>query len=150
MSERWQPRRVEREVDILRCHAVIRQLRPHLREPDRFLDRVREQMGAGYRLACMEAPDGTVVAVAGFRRTENLAWGRFLYVDDLVVHEAWRSAGHGRRMLEWLKQEARALGCTQLHLDSGVQRPDAHRFYQREGLTLSSYHFQIALGSAGG
>lgn len=146
MSERWQPRQVDADRDIRRCHAVVRQLRPHLGEPERFLARVRQQMEAGYRLACLEAPDGSVIAVAGFRIAENLAWGRFLYVDDLVVDEAWRSAGHGRRMLEWLKREARALGCAQLHLDSGVQRPDAHRFYQREGLTLSSYHFQAALG----
>ncbi|HYW91695.1 MAG TPA: GNAT family N-acetyltransferase [Gammaproteobacteria bacterium] len=146
MSERWQPRLVQRDEDIRRCHAVMRQLRPHLREAERFLARVREQMQAGYRLACLEAPDGPVIAVAGFRTSENLAWGRFLYVDDLVVDEAWRSAGHGGRMLEWLKRQAAAQGCAQLHLDSGVQRPDAHRFYQREGLMLSSYHFQIALG----
>jgi hypothetical protein len=45
-------------------------------------------------------------------------------------------------MLDWLTEEARRADCVQLHLDSGVQRPDAHRFYFREGLTISAYHFR--------
>ena len=40
---------------------------------------------------------------------------------------------------------ARAAGCSVLDLDSGVQRRDAHRFYMREGLTISSFHFARVL-----
>jgi hypothetical protein len=32
-------------------------------------------------------------------------------------------------------------GCTQLHLDSGMQRKDAHRFYEREGMVAEGLHF---------
>jgi hypothetical protein len=46
-------------------------------------------------------------------------------------------------MLSWLKSHARELGCSQLHLDSGVQRFTAHRFYVREGFKISSHHFSI-------
>ena len=28
-----------------------------------------------------------------------------------------------------------------MHLDSGIQRKDAHRFYEREGMSLASVHF---------
>ena len=84
-------------------------------------------------------------AVAGFRILENLAWGRFLYVDDLVTRSDARSHGHGARLLRWLRRLARSEGCIELHLDSGVQRVDAHRFYEREGLRRSSYHFSMAL-----
>jgi hypothetical protein len=48
-------------------------------------------------------------------------------------------------MLAWLLDRARAADCAALHLDSGTQRADAHRFYEREGLSVSSYHFQIEL-----
>jgi len=47
--------------------------------------------------------------------------------------------------LDWLKAEAKAQGCNELHLDSGVHREQAHKFYFREGLTISAYHFRIAL-----
>ena len=61
------------------------------------------------------------VAVAGFRVGENLAWGRFLYVDDLVTLSAHRSKGYGSKLLTWLKAFAVREGCMQLHLDSGIQ-----------------------------
>ncbi len=127
------------DAEIAACHPVMRELRPHVPE-DQFVARVRAQEVAGYRLACIEE-DGAVVAVAGFRIGENLAWGRFLYVDDLVTLAAVRSRGHGAALLSWLRAHAVREGCAQLHLDSGIQRKDAHRFYEREGMTMTSLHF---------
>jgi hypothetical protein len=31
------------------------------------------------------------------------------------------------------------------HLDSGMQRQDAHRFYEREGLSKAGFHFAETL-----
>ena len=127
------------DAEISGCYPVMRELRPHLAE-DEFLSRVRKQENAGYRLACVREPGG-VVAVAGFRIGENLAWGRFLYVDDLVTLPAHRSKGHGARLLARLKNYAAQEGCLQLHLDSGIQCKDAHRFYEREGMAMTGLHF---------
>ena len=85
---------------------------------------------------------GRATCVAGFRIQEYLYCGKHLYVDDLITDGSTRSQGHGKRMLDWLTEEARRADCVQLHLDSGVQRPHAHRFYFREGLTISAYHFR--------
>jgi len=41
------------------------------------------------------------------------------------------SGGVGKAVIGWLEEEARGQGCTGLHLDSGVQRERAHRFYFR-------------------
>lgn len=82
-----------------------------------------------------------VVAVAGFAIMNNLASGRHVYVYDLVTSLKQRSAGYGRQMMDYLKQYASDNRCGQLHLDSGVQRLDAHRFYEREGLPITAYHF---------
>ncbi|WP_018954325.1 GNAT family N-acetyltransferase [Thioalkalivibrio sulfidiphilus] len=132
-------RHASEEADLVACYPVMHALRPRLDLED-FIARVRRQQAGGYRLAMLEA-DGQVVTVAGYRLGDNLAWGRFLYVDDLVTLESARSRGHGTRMLAWLRAEARREGCVQLHLDSGVQREDAHRFYLREGLQMTSLHF---------
>lgn len=129
------------DAEIAACYPVLLELRPHL-EQDRFLSRVRAQERAGYRLAFL--PEGSaVVAVAGFRLGENLAYGRYLYVDDLVTAAVHRSQGHGAKLLGWLRGYAAEAGCARLHLDSGVQRKDAHRFYEREGMALSSFHFVV-------
>lgn len=127
------------DAEIAECYPVMRELRSHVAE-DEFLSRVQSQESAGYRLVFVQVPEG-VVAVAGFRLGENLAWGRYLYVDDLVTLAAHRSKGYGAALLSWLKEHAAKEGCLQLHLDSGIQRSDAHRFYEREGMTMAGFHF---------
>ncbi len=132
------------DEEITACFPVMHQLRPHL-TTDGFLARVRSQEPGGYRLAYVEA-NGRPVAVAGFRILETLVSGRFLNVDDLVTLDTERSKGHGAQLLRWLLDQAQVEGCRGLELDSGVQRKDAHRFYEREGLKVRAYHFQISLG----
>jgi ribosomal protein S18 acetylase RimI-like enzyme len=132
------------DAEIAACYPVLVALRPHIGERG-FVARIRSQEQAGYRLAFIRGTH-EVVAVAGFRLGENLAWGRFLYVDDLVTHPDHRSRGHGTELLDWLKTHAAEQGCAQIHLDSGLQRTAAHRFYEGQGLTKRSFHFSQALG----
>jgi len=129
--------------EILRCYPVMAQLRPHLSESD-FLERVERQVSESYRLAFVEDA-GRVVSVAGFRLMNSLAWSKFLYVDDLVTDERERSKGYGEQLLDWLIEHARANGCEQFHLDSGVQRFGAHRFYLRTGMDITCHHFGMKL-----
>lgn len=128
------------DQEIESTFPVMSQLRPHL-EKDEYLTTVRRMEDSdGYRLAAAFEGD-RVRCVAGYRVSEFLAYGKILYVDDLVTDEAARSRDLGGRMTRWLAEEARKEGCAQLHLDSGVQRHEAHRFYFREGMKISSYHF---------
>lgn len=62
-------------------------------------------------------------------------------MDDLITLPAHRSKGFGSRLLAWLREFAAKEGCLQMHLDSGMQRKDAHRFYEREGMAVSGFHF---------
>ena len=130
---------------IRRCHGVMRQLRPQHDDPDLFVARVRLQQEEGYSLAVLEH-DGSVCAVAGYRYGHNLAWGKYLYVDDFVTDTERRSRGHGKTLLEWLLAQARDHDCDELHLDSGVQRFAAHGFYLRDGgMDITSHHFGVRL-----
>lgn len=106
--------------------------------------RIKEQMQQGFRLAYVEH-NSEVIAAAGYRILLNLAWGKFLYVDDLITAEKHRSTGAGKVLLNWLENEARREGCERLELDSGVQRFHAHRFYLRERMIISSHHFSKQL-----
>jgi GNAT superfamily N-acetyltransferase len=132
--------------EIRACYPVMRELRLQVAAED-FLSRIRAQEESGYVLAYVEESFGPV-AVAGFRVGESLGRGRFLYVDDLVTLSTHRSKGYGAALLSWLEEYAREKHCGQLHLDSGVERADAHRFYRREGLEVVSFHFRKAIGLA--
>ena len=133
----------ETPAEIAACFPIMSQLRPQYGQDD-FMTRVQRQMKDGYRLASLST-DGIVQAVAGYRLLENLAWGRFLYVDDLVTNQNSRSQGHGKTLLAWLTAHAHRQGCAQLHLDSGAHRKDAHRFYLREGMENLGFHFMTKL-----
>ena len=127
------------DEEIARCYPAMSSLRPHIGESE-FVPLVRAMEDEGYRLAYVESDD-KVVAVAGYRISTNLHLGKNLYVDDLATLPGSRSRGHGAALLDWLRRQADSAGCDALHLDSGVQRERAHRFYFRHGFTISSYHF---------
>jgi GNAT superfamily N-acetyltransferase len=131
------------DEEILACFPVVSQLRPHLKQAD-FVSRVRRQQEGGYLLAFLQSA-GEVKAVAGYRYTESLAWGKYLYVDDLVTIEVGRSRGYGGQLLNWLVAQARAQQCVEFHLDSGVQRFGAHRFYLTNRMDIIAHHFAMKL-----
>jgi GNAT superfamily N-acetyltransferase len=134
--------RIETDAQILATSEVMRQLRPHIAEED-YLPTVRRMMASdGFCLAAVRE-DGVVRAVAGYRIMEMLYCGRILFVDDLITDERTRSKGHGKRLLHWLQAEARAHNCGELHLDSGVHRAGAHRFYFREAMSIAAFHFRM-------
>jgi hypothetical protein len=131
--------------EIIDCYPVMAELRPHVK-PDEFLTRVKRQpVTAGYQLAYVI--DQEVKAVAGFRLSENLAWGKFLYVDDLVSKTDDRSKGYGGTLFGWLVEHAKENNCDQFHLDSGVHRFRAHRFYLMKRMAIESHHFGLKLKS---
>ncbi len=132
----------ESAAELKRIAPVLLELRDYFGTESLLKQIELQQRECGYRLAYVEE-GGAVLAVAGFVITRKLAWRKHLYVDDLVTATANRSRGAGRRLIEWLRCHALEQGCEQLHLDSGVQRFRAHRFYLREGFDINSHHFAI-------
>ena len=118
--------------------AVHRQLRPQL--PADYNGRMREVFASGAGMAvCVR--DDKVCGIAVFRILEKTYAGRELYCDDLITDAASRSTGVGHALIGYLETLAAAGGCDCLTLDSGTQRQQAHKFYFREGLTVSAFHF---------
>ena len=129
------------DADIARLYPVMRELRPHIKTEDDFLARVRRQQEqAGYRLVYVEDA-GVPVAASGFRISEWLAWGKALYVDDLICFEKFRGLGFAEALMRWMEELAVKNGCAEFHLDSGTHRLAAHRFYHRLKLGITAFHF---------
>lgn len=129
--------------EILRCFTLMKELRPELKE-ENFLSQIKAQIQNGYHLYYFSYA-GEIVSLAGCAVRTNLAWGRYLYIDDLISSENNRSNGYGKEILEYVKNFARSEGCEEIHLDSGVQRFGAHKFYLREGFFISSHHFSYKI-----
>ena|ERR1700733_10595013 len=138
-------RLAETDADLRRCFAVMRELRTHVKSEDEFLERVhRQKAQAGWRLIYVEH-GGRPVACAGFRVSEWLAWGKALYVDDLICLDSHRGQGFAEALMLWMEELGRREGCGEFHLDSGTFRLPAHRFYHRLKLGIGSFHFSKRL-----
>ncbi len=129
------------QQELERAATVLVQLRPAFNIAS-LCEQIIQQQKQGYQVAFVEL-DGRVVCVVGFTVNLKLAWGKSIYVDDLVTDSDTRSVGAGKHMIEWLKTYAKNEGCREIHLDSGVQRYGAHRFYLREGFNITSHHFVL-------
>lgn len=125
------------------CHSLFLHLRPHLDEAT-FLAQVARQAVQGFRMVAVER-EGAKLGAAGFRCVEHLAWGRVLYIDDLITDPVQTRKGVAGALLDWLIAHARDVGCDQLHLDTGYQRTAAHRLYLRKGLQLHCHHLAMPL-----
>lgn len=131
------------DAEIAAAGRILLQLRPAF-TLESIVQQIKQQQEEGYLLAFVEL-DGEVIAAAGFVINRKLAWGKHIYVDDLVTDQNRRSSGAGKALIDWLKAYGRTHDCQELHLDSGVQRFPAHRFYLREGFDITSHHFAISL-----
>ena len=141
------PKNAISDLEIENCFDVMSELRPHL-ERNQFLGTIRDLELQGFQLGYLEEGQ-QVIAVAGYRFARNLFLGKHLYIDDLVVSQRLRSKGYGNILYMWLRDHALTNGCSYIHLDSGVNRMEAHRFYFRQGLTISSFHFREKLNHGG-
>jgi GNAT superfamily N-acetyltransferase len=135
------------------AYAAMLELRPHIGTESQFVARVNDvQRPARYRLVASfdDEDPTTVAAAAGFHIGDMLAWGHFLYVEDLVTRESARRGGHASRLLDWLAAEAERNRCDSFQLDSGVHRHDAHRLYLSWGLSITGHHFGRVLRDVNG
>jgi ribosomal protein S18 acetylase RimI-like enzyme len=81
--------------------AAMRELRTHLTSLEDFVEQIDGvQRPTGYRLVGVLPDDGTdAVAVAGFRLSTSLSWGRHVYIDDLSTMSSARRRGFAGELL---------------------------------------------------
>ena len=133
-------RHAESEAEIAACFPVMRELRPHLVAAAELVERVRRQQADTYRLLAAWRGQAAI-GLAGYRVTENLIHGRFVYVDDLVVLEPERSGGIGALLLDGVTEETRRLDCRRLVLDTPLANALGQRFYFRYGMLSTAMRF---------
>ncbi|MGO1069955.1 GNAT family N-acetyltransferase [Lysobacter sp. CA199] len=144
MSATFEIRTIVGDAELRAVWPLVSQLRPEFDEA-RFLAQMHRQIAAGCRATVAFDAQGVPRAFACWRVMEMLAVGLHVYVDDLITDQTVRSQGYGKTMLDWLKAEAKRLGCARLQLDSGTHRQDAHAFYLRERLRIEAFHFGVKL-----
>jgi GNAT superfamily N-acetyltransferase len=139
MQSQVEIKHIETDADLIASFPVMQELRPHL-ERATYAARIARQRAQGYRLLAAWR-DGAIAGLAGYRLTENLLYGQFVYVDDLVVTATLHRSGIGEQLLQAARQQAVDLGCKHFVLDTGLHMALAQRFYFRQGLLAQGMHF---------
>ena len=85
--------------------------------------------------------DRLVGFCTAYQDLHSVRFGYRAWIEDLAVDPTHRSLGIGKRLLEAAKSWGRERGATHLELDSAENRPDAHRFYERESPSWRSLCF---------
>ena len=131
------------EETILSCFTLVKELRPHLSQKS-FIEQIERQRQDGYQILFIEEHT-QIVSFMGYRIQEYLAWGKILYIDDLVTKSNYQKQGYGSKLIDYAVEIAKSNNCSQVHLDSGYNRNSAHSLYLSKGFILSSHHFSMKL-----
>jgi GNAT superfamily N-acetyltransferase len=89
------------------------------------------------------------VAVSGFWSGTKLWSGKYIEIDNFIVHPDHRSKGLGKMMTDYLDALAKETGCTMIVLDAFTGNFTAHRFYYNQGYVPKGFHFLKILNEEG-
>lgn len=75
--------------------------------------------------------------------------GKYIEIDNFIVHPNHRSKGIGKMLTDFVNQKATDLECTMIVLDAYTQNFTAHRFYYNQGYAPRGFHFTKILNEDG-
>lgn len=81
------------------------------------------------------------VGITGFWTAMKLWTGKYIEIDNFIVHSEHRSKGVGKIMTDYIDAKAKAEGCTAIVLDAFTGNYKAHRFYYNQGYEPRGFHF---------
>ncbi|MGD6964396.1 GNAT family N-acetyltransferase [Fictibacillus phosphorivorans] len=117
------------EKEWIEAFPIMNQLRTHL-HLDSYLQLLQEMNKQGYRLFALY--DEEIVALAGIQMNNNFYHERYVFIHDLITDSSNRSKGYGEKLLHYIHDWARENGAQYVSLESGIQRREAHRFYEEK------------------
>ncbi|MBR1876798.1 MAG: GNAT family N-acetyltransferase [Lachnospiraceae bacterium] len=68
-----------------------------------------------------------------------------LFIDDLCVDSSCRGKHVGRELFEFVKDEAKRLGCYEVTLNVWEGNDSAIEFYKRSGMKVKEYQMELIL-----
>jgi GNAT superfamily N-acetyltransferase len=124
---------------------TLLQLRPVPATREALLERLQVTIERNDEVVLGVHRDGEedAIGVATYKIVHNVAYGRVLYVDDLVTDADARRLGVGGFLMDELERRRDELGCDELQLDSAPtpERAAAHAMYFRRGMRITCFHF---------
>lgn len=117
---------------------------------ERYEELLKETIPHNYKQITVHFNE-EMVGVCGFWIATKIWCGKYLELDNVVVHESYRSQGIGKIMTDYLYDKAKKAGCNMLGLDVYTDNFKGVKFYMNQGYVPRGFHMiNVLNGSFGG
>lgn len=126
---------------------IIRQLYPEI-TLEKYQSYLEEMIAHNYiQIAVYD--DGICVGLTGMWAGTKLWSGKYIEIDNFIVHTNHRKKGVGKMMTDYVEKMAREKNCTMIVLDAFTGNFKAHRFYYNQWFSPKGFHFVKILNEEG-
>lgn len=145
------PRLIELLSEVLELHAKIR---PDIFIPgttkytDEELEALLEDVSKPIYVAADDEDKVLGYAFCQLQEqpaSNNMIPFRSMYIDDLCVDSSCRGRHIGEKLLEYVKEEARRLGCYEVTLNVWSGNDGAELFYEKMGMRTMKRYMEYIL-----
>ncbi len=133
--------------EMLEQLHLIQQLYPDY-TIDIYADLLEEMLPNNYKQVVVYENEQSV-GLSGFWVGTKLWCGKYLELDNVIVHPDHRSKGVGKKLTDYIHQKALDLECSMIVLDAYTSNFPAHRFYYNQGYVPKGFHFLKILNEEG-
>lgn len=124
---------------ILEQFETIQFLYPNM-EIERYRSFLEDMIPKSYKQVAV-FDGGICVGLKGFWFGTKLWTGKYIEIDNFIVHPDYRKKGIGKLISTYIDEKAKELNCTCIVLDAYTGNFPAHRFYYNQGYEPRGFHF---------
>ncbi len=126
--------------NIFSIIPLLKMLDPSIKE-DVLKSRLSNMLQQGYQ--CIGAYEqNELIGICGIWVLEKYYVGKHLEMDNIVVSPNYRSHGIGEKIIIFIEEYAKKIGCIAGELNCYIKNEEAHRFWERNGYQPIALHFQ--------
>ena len=125
--------------EMLAQHETITFLYPNM-TIERYETFLEDMIPKSYKQVTVYENE-VCVGMTGFWFGTKLWTGKYIEIDNFIVHPDYRKKGIGKILSEFIDNKAKELNCTCIVLDAFTGNFPAHRFYYNLGYVPRGFHF---------
>lgn len=130
----------DKKEEMLNTLPLLNFLYPELTKV-RYSELLDDMIPLGIYKQLVVKLDNEFVGVCGFWISTKVWSGKYLELDNFVVHKDYRSKGVGDLIVNYLRNKGVAEKCSMLALDSYTDNFPAHKFFMNNGFVPRGFHF---------
>jgi GNAT superfamily N-acetyltransferase len=125
--------------EMLSQIEIIKFLYPNM-TIERYQGFLEDMIPKNYKQVAVFDGD-SCIGLTGFWFGTKLWTGKYIEIDNFIVHPKYRKKGIGKLLTQFIDEKAKELNCTCIVLDAFTGNFEAHRFYYNQGYVPRGFHF---------